>query len=470
MEHSPISNQHMNDIANQVPDFDMDSVSLSEVVSRSDLPSLCFKRKLLALENINDSSGHCVLVKGQPLKKKLAELISQRSLARSPRDFSRCEENIGLERLLIDLDALLVARLELSQLDRAYGATEIWRNILVPESLVLGEYQAFLTVLASELPAYYEQSLFCSWLAALLASTLQLDHEKTRALVLAGLFHQVGRLYLSDELKGISENSCNDSVWDEFQMHVIHGRNMLKGASCYTEDIGRFIEQQGEYLNGLGFPFATESDKCEDGVLCLCRDIYMRFIVGKLRLDKLGVFLQVHQLRYGLSVCWAMKHLLKGGVLTSEYAPSGFDLTQTTENIIRQSIVIAQFDVMLSVLLKAMRVSLRGTMAEYLVKTAEKLVIQIELYMKNSGISDVEFLISIDDLANGASGADAAEVEEFLGAQSALIELFAEVGRVLAFALEVVDKDKYREAYEEMQSVALLIKDTLMECETCYVS
>ena len=61
-------------------------------------------------------------------------------------------------------------------------------------------------------------------------------------------------------------------------------------------------------------------------------------------------------------------------------------------------------------------------------------------------------------------------MEEFLDAQSALIELFAEVGRVLASALEVVDKDKYREAYEEMQSVALLIKDTLMECDTCYVS
>lgn len=466
-----MSSQYMNDVANQIPDFDMDSVSLSEkVVSKSDLSSLCFKRKLLALENINDSSGRCALVKGQPLKKKLAELISQRSLAQSPRDFSRYKDNMGLERLLVDLDALLVVQIELSQLDRAYDATEIWRNILVSEPLVLSEYQVFLAVLARELPVYYEQSLFCSWLAALLASTLQLDHEKTRALVLAGLFHQVGRLYLSDELKGISENSCNDAVWDEFQMHVIHGRSMLKGASCYTEDIGRFIERQGEYLNGLGFPFATESDRCEDGVLCLCRDIYMRFIVGKLRLDKLGVFLQVHQLRYGLPACWAMKHLLKGGVLTSDHAPSGFDLAEATESIIQQSIVIAQFDVMLPVLLKAMQVCLRGTMAEYLVKTAEQLVIQIESYMKNSGISDVEFLICVDSLANGTNGADAAEVEEFLDVQSALIELFAEVGRVLASALDVVDKDKYRDAYEDMQSVALLLKDILMECETCYVN
>ena len=471
MEHPSTSHQHMKDVVNQIPDFDIDSIAPAKPdVSAFERLPLRFKRRLLAFEDINDANGHCVLAKGEPLNKKVADLISRHSLARNHMDFSPYEENMDLAHLAADLKALLANQFGLNQIDITNGGTNIWHSILVSEFLILSEYKTHLAALACEQPVSYEQSLFCSWLAALLASTLQFDHEKIRSLVLAGLFHQVGRLYLPEELKVISEKKCNIAVWDEFQMNVIHGKNVFKGMNGYSEDIAHFIQIQGEYLNGLGFPFAEESDKSEDGILCLCRDIYMHVIAGEVELDKLGVYLQVHQLRYGLPVCWAMKHLLKGGLLKHEHVGANFDLVKAAENIIRQSLAIAQFDVMLPVLLKAVRECLGGTMSEYLIKATEQLVKQIEMYMKNSGISDVEFLVSIDRLANADSEIGLIEVEDFLGAQGALIELFAEVGQVLVFILNAVDQSRYSDAYDDIKSVALLLKETLAEYESYFIN
>jgi hypothetical protein len=120
--------------------------------------------------------------------------------------------------------------------------------------------QQHLTVLALRAPKIYYQGLFSAAAGLAIAIQLKLSQKEQQTIFIAGLFHDIGFLYLTPELSQKTQEFTNDE-WKALQAHPIIAQRFLNLVPDLPKEIGNAIANHHERIDGTGYPAHIFGDK-----------------------------------------------------------------------------------------------------------------------------------------------------------------------------------------------------------------
>ena len=95
--------------------------------------------------------------------------------------------------------------------------------------------------------------------AALLGKKLGLSEENINTLKIGGLYHDIGKLNMSDSILK-KESKLNDDEFANMKKHVIDGVNLVSSSNNY-EKIMPIIEYHHEKYDGTGYPYNLKGEQ-----------------------------------------------------------------------------------------------------------------------------------------------------------------------------------------------------------------
>lgn len=120
--------------------------------------------------------------------------------------------------------------------------------------------QQNLTVLALRAPRIYYQGLFSAAAGLAIAIQLKLSQKELQTVFIAGLFHDIGFLYLAPELSEKKQEFSSDE-WKALQAHPIIAQRFLILVPDLPNDIGSAIGHHHERIDGTGYPHHIFGEK-----------------------------------------------------------------------------------------------------------------------------------------------------------------------------------------------------------------
>lgn len=120
--------------------------------------------------------------------------------------------------------------------------------------------QQNLTVLALRAPRIYFQGMFSATAGLAIAIQLKLSLKELQTVFIAGLFHDIGFLYLAPELSQKAQDFTNDE-WKALQAHPLIAQRFLSLVPELPADIGSAIGNHHERIDGTGYPYHIFGDK-----------------------------------------------------------------------------------------------------------------------------------------------------------------------------------------------------------------
>lgn len=140
---------------------------------------------------------------------------------------------------------------------------ENYQNILRQMCLFYEKYpllQQNLTVLALRAPRIYYQGLFSAAAGLAIAIQLKLSQRELQTVFIAGLFHDIGFLYLAPELSQKTQEFTNEE-WKALQAHPLIAQRFLSLVPNLPVEIGQAIGNHHERIDGTGYPYHIFGDK-----------------------------------------------------------------------------------------------------------------------------------------------------------------------------------------------------------------
>lgn len=213
---------------------------------------------VIANENILNSQGVLLVAKGSELSHSKAELIAKHKLIKPLEHSVDVSKSLDAKGLF---DILRKFADTLPGLSRALD-DEIWNKI----KSLCKYYEKFslirqkLTVLASQLPNVYYDSLYSALSGTAIALELELDDSDIRAIFIAGLMHNSGYLNLNPEVV-YDETQSEDTITKEVQAHPIVAKHFLDQVPNLSKKTGVAVAEHHERTDGTGYPkskFGTE--------------------------------------------------------------------------------------------------------------------------------------------------------------------------------------------------------------------
>lgn len=120
--------------------------------------------------------------------------------------------------------------------------------------------QQNLTVLALRAPRIYYHGLFSAMAGLAISIQLKLSTREQQTVFVAGLFHDVGFLYLAPELSSKTQEFTNDE-WKALQAHPIIAKRFLDLVPDLPKEVGIAIANHHERIDGTGYPHHIFGDK-----------------------------------------------------------------------------------------------------------------------------------------------------------------------------------------------------------------
>ncbi len=110
-----------------------------------------------------------------------------------------------------------------------------------------------LTVLASQLPEVYYNSLYSAVAGVVLGHALDLDNNDLRCIFIGGLMHNTGFLHLNPELtRNEADLERDESI--QVQVHPIIAKHFLDHVPNLPKEIGKAVADHHERTDGTGYP------------------------------------------------------------------------------------------------------------------------------------------------------------------------------------------------------------------------
>ncbi|WP_171684973.1 HD-GYP domain-containing protein [Paenibacillus planticolens] len=116
-----------------------------------------------------------------------------------------------------------------------------------------------LTVLKSKDVLTYEHSLRVGQIAIYLADHLQFSELEQSRLVSGCYLHDIGKLYVPDEILN-KPGSLNDDEWEMMKLHTVQGAQMLRSDGAMDLEIVNTAAYHHERWNGEGYPYGMQGD------------------------------------------------------------------------------------------------------------------------------------------------------------------------------------------------------------------
>jgi|GEM_PF-686126 len=208
---------------------------------------------------IYNEQGTLLLAEGSELSEKRAQILLQHKLMKP------LEQCIGIASSFTAKQLYDYLNKFAGNIDGLVAVTdnENYQKILRQMCLFYEKYpllQQNLTVLALRAPRIYFQGLFSAAAGLAIAIQLKLSQKELQTVFIAGLFHDIGFLYLAPELSQKTQDFTNDE-WKALQAHPIIAQRFLSLVPDLPKEIGAAIGHHHERIDGTGYPYHIFGDK-----------------------------------------------------------------------------------------------------------------------------------------------------------------------------------------------------------------
>ena len=120
----------------------------------------------------------------------------------------------------------------------------------------------------------FNHSLGVSVLATSLAKWLKYSEEEIMEVAIAGLFHDIGKLKISDNIINKPED-LTDEEFEIMKKHSFYSYEMLSASERFNDDVLLGVLQHHEKMDGTGYPNGVKGDRIHKyaKIISIC-DIY----------------------------------------------------------------------------------------------------------------------------------------------------------------------------------------------------
>jgi hypothetical protein len=210
-------------------------------------------------QNIYNQQGLLLLAEGYNLDEKRSQILLQHKLIKP------LEHCVGIANSMDAQQLFLYLNKFAKNLPGLYAVTnnESYQKTLRMACLYYEKFSLLkqnLTVLALRAKLIYYQGLFSALAGIAIARKLNLSLAETQATFIAGLFHDVGFLYLAPELREKS-HSFSANEWKALQVHPLIAQRFLDMVPGLPKEIGAMIADHHERIDGTGYPRHIFGDK-----------------------------------------------------------------------------------------------------------------------------------------------------------------------------------------------------------------
>lgn len=207
------------------------------------------QREFEANEDIRAANGMKLLARGARIDNHVRERLLQYKLAKPLETLLRVVDGVGTRRIDQVADALLERHPLLMRVcaDDTARCSQALREVVLNTQL-----DALLTVYAGLDEAKLEHAVGVALLALALGMR-QLPEAEHPALLMAGLMHDVGELYIDPAfLRG--GKALTPQQWKHVAAHPIVGARVLDGLPGAGAKVARIVLAHHERLDGFGYP------------------------------------------------------------------------------------------------------------------------------------------------------------------------------------------------------------------------
>lgn len=208
---------------------------------------------------IYNDQGILLLAAGSELSEKRADILLQHKLLKPIEQCIGIASSFSSDQLFTFLNKFCDNIPGLAVLTRHEG----YKTVLQQMCRFYEKYpllQQNLTVLALRAPRIYYQGLFSACAGLAIAIQMKLSQRELQTVFIAGLFHDVGFLYLAPELSQKTYDFTS-SEWKALQAHPLIAQRFLSLVPDLPREIGEAIGNHHERIDGTGYPFHVFGDK-----------------------------------------------------------------------------------------------------------------------------------------------------------------------------------------------------------------
>jgi len=172
--------------------------------------------------------------------------------------------------------SVMVSVFDQARLGRAIHASDVAAVVDEVSEAVLRNPGAMVKVarLKAKNDYTYMHSVAVCTLMVNFARTLNLPESRFRALGMAGLLHDVGKLAIDDVILE-KPGSLSDAEFEQIKLHTVRGHDLLADSLDVPDEARDVCLHHHERMNGTGYPFGLAADQisinARMGAIC---DIY----------------------------------------------------------------------------------------------------------------------------------------------------------------------------------------------------
>ena len=208
---------------------------------------------------IYNDQGVLLLAQGSDLSEKRAQILLQHKLMKP------LEQCVGIASSLNARELFDYLNKFANNIPGLAPVTcnEEYQKVLRQVCLFYEKYpllQQNLTVLVLRAPKIYFQGLFSAMAGLAIAIQLKLPVKDLQTTFIAGLFHDVGFLYLQPELSYKNQEFTNEE-WKALQAHPLIAQRFLSHVPELPKEIGMAIANHHERIDGTGYPHQIFGDR-----------------------------------------------------------------------------------------------------------------------------------------------------------------------------------------------------------------
>ncbi len=213
---------------------------------------------VVSTENIYNKNGVLIVPKGMHISNDVAKKILAHKLENPLEEQVQLGDTITHSRLLYHIEILLKKYRDLQQIHLRNSFDKPFDNLVanVKVSPILLQK---LTVLQKQLPREYEKSLFCGWLAALIAHEMRVETQLVTHAFIAGLVHDIGLLNISPEILN-KKAALTPAEWRAIQSHVVVGKLVLVNMRDIHPSVATAVLEHHERCDGSGYPIGKSGE------------------------------------------------------------------------------------------------------------------------------------------------------------------------------------------------------------------
>lgn len=270
-------------------------------------------KPLEVIEDIYSSNGMKLVAKGSPLAREMRERLILHKLKKPLEGSIAVSGGVDIDvvvaqaRQMLDVNHAL--QLLLGGRDGADAALDTLASIPLNNALTV-----LLSVIENAGTDMLGHYLVVTLVGIALANQLGLDEERRRNVAIAGLFHDIGELYINpDYLR--HRHKLRPSEWRHIVAHPVIGQKLLQDIGGFHPAVSRAVLEHHERFDGNGYPrqIGGRAISCEGQILAVAEMIGGLFLQRGRTLERAGIALKVIPGEHAPEIVSALSRMVRHG-------------------------------------------------------------------------------------------------------------------------------------------------------------